>query len=81
MTAASRRSATTRLEELFSGGRTLFLVSHSEANLQRFCTRGSSSQKGRLILDAAIHEALEAYAESIGETVGTSPTRPRRRAV
>ena len=64
-----KKKCATRLEELFSGGRTLFLVSHSEANLQKFCTRGLFLQKGRLILDGTIDEALAAYAESIGETV------------
>ena len=56
-----RRKCTKRLEELFSGGRTLFLVSHSEDNLQKFCTRGLYLREGRLVLDGSIHEALEAY--------------------
>src|SRR5215218_6047882 len=30
----------TRMEELVGGGRTLFLVSHNERDLRRFCTRG-----------------------------------------
>lgn len=62
-----KRKANQRLEELFSSGRTLFLVSHSEANLQKFCTRGLFLQKGRLLLDGTIEEALDAYAASIGE--------------
>jgi ABC-2 type transport system ATP-binding protein len=62
-----------RLEELFSGGRTLFLVSHSEANLQRFCTRGLYLRQGRLILDGTIDEALEAYERATGEGPGDGP--------
>jgi ABC-2 type transport system ATP-binding protein len=62
-----KKKARQRLEELFSSGRTLFLVSHSEANLQKFCTRGLFLQKGRLVLDGTIDEALDAYAASIGE--------------
>lgn len=68
-----RKKCNQRLEELFSGGRTLFLVSHSEANLQKFCTRGLFLEKGRLVLDGTIHEALDAYAESIGEAPSKVP--------
>ena len=31
-----------RIEELIGAGRTLFLVSHSERDLRRFCTVGST---------------------------------------
>lgn len=62
-----KKKCMTRLEELFSGGRTLFLVSHSEANLQKFCTRGLYLHKGRLVLDGTIDEALAAYEFASGE--------------
>ena len=68
-----KRKCAKRLEELFSGGRTLFLVSHSEANLQKFCTRGLFLEKGRLVLDGTIDEALEAYARSTGDFVDDTP--------
>jgi ABC-2 type transport system ATP-binding protein len=50
-----------RMEELVSGHRTLFMVSHSEANLTRFCTRGLYLRKGELVMDAGIEEAIKAY--------------------
>ncbi|MFB2556685.1 ABC transporter ATP-binding protein [Herbiconiux liangxiaofengii] len=51
-----------RIEELLEGGRTLFFVSHNERDLRRFCTRGLYLDKGRLVFDGAIDEALKRYA-------------------
>ncbi len=68
-----KKKCMARLEELFSGGRTLFLVSHSEANLQKFCTRGLYLHKGRLVLDGTIDEALAAYELASGEGPGDGP--------
>lgn len=50
-----------RMEELLSGGRTLFMVSHSENDLKRFCTRGLYIRQGELIVDGTIGESLGAY--------------------
>ena len=55
-----------RIEELLAGGRTLFIVSHSEKDLRRFCTRGLYLDKGRLVLDAPIAEVLERYNAEYG---------------
>jgi ABC-2 type transport system ATP-binding protein len=54
-----------RMEELLSGNRTLFMVSHSEINLTRFCTRGIYLRHGELVLDAGIEETLKAYNEDL----------------
>jgi ABC-2 type transport system ATP-binding protein len=51
-----------RIEELLSSGRTLFFVSHNEADLRRFCTRGLYLNKGGLALDAGIDDVLARYA-------------------
>jgi ABC-2 type transport system ATP-binding protein len=51
----------TRMEELLSGHRTLFMVSHSEKNLTRFCTRGIYLRHGEVIVDGGIEETLKAY--------------------
>lgn len=56
-----REKCYTRMEELVSGGRTLFLVSHSERDLKRFCTRGLYLQAGHLREDGAIDDVLAAY--------------------
>ena len=51
----------TRMEELVGSGRTLFLVSHNERDLRRFCTRGLYLQGGMLKEDGPVEEALAAY--------------------
>lgn len=56
-----REKCYTRMEQLVSGGRTLFLVSHSERDLKRFCTRGLYLSGGRLQKDGDIDEVVAAY--------------------
>jgi ABC-2 type transport system ATP-binding protein len=51
----------TRIDDLLAGGRTMFFVSHSEADLVRFCTRGLYLDKGKLILDGPIQEVVDRY--------------------
>jgi ABC-2 type transport system ATP-binding protein len=50
-----------RIEELLAAGRTLFLVSHSEGDLKRFCTRGIYLERGVIRADGSLDEALECY--------------------
>jgi ABC-2 type transport system ATP-binding protein len=50
-----------RMEELVGSGRTLFLVSHSEKDLRRFCSRGLYLQGGMLKEDGPVEDALAAY--------------------
>jgi ABC-2 type transport system ATP-binding protein len=50
-----------RIEELLADGRTLFLVSHNENDLRRFCERGLYLRQGRLAVDGPIEEAIDAY--------------------
>jgi ABC-2 type transport system ATP-binding protein len=52
-----------RIDELLSGGRTMFFVSHSEPELLRFCTRGLYLDKGRLVLDGPIGDVIAQYNE------------------
>ena len=56
-----REKCYTRMEELVGSGRTLFLVSHSERDLRRFCTRGLYLQGGVLKEDGPVEDALAAY--------------------
>ncbi len=63
---AFREKCYRRIEELLAGGRTLFFVSHSEADLQRFCVRGLYLDKGMLIVDGPIDEVLERYNNDYG---------------
>lgn len=51
-----------RLDEMMAGGdRTIFMVSHSERNLRRFCTRGLYVRHGEIVADGSIDETLDAY--------------------
>ena len=58
---AFREKCYRRMEDLLSGGRTLFLVSHSENDLRRFAKRGLYLRSGRLDGDGPIADVLEQY--------------------
>ena len=58
---AFREKCFTRIDEMLADGRTLFLVSHSESDLLRFCTRGLYLDKGELVLDAPIRDVIDRY--------------------
>ncbi|MCW2697598.1 MAG: type transport system ATP-binding protein [Modestobacter sp.] len=57
-----KRKCHKRIEELTAAGRTLFLVSHSESDLRRFCRRGIYLNEGRLVEDGPMDDVLAAYA-------------------
>ncbi len=59
--AAFRNKCYDRMENLLDQGRTLFLVSHSESDLMRFCTRGIYLKDGGLHADGPMDEILEDY--------------------
>jgi ABC-2 type transport system ATP-binding protein len=58
-----RRKCNDRLETMLAQGRTLFLVSHREQDLRRFCSRGLYMRGGELALDADIDTVLAQYGE------------------
>ncbi|WP_449281590.1 ABC transporter ATP-binding protein [Leucobacter sp.] len=58
---AFRAKCYRRIEELLAEGKTLFLVSHNERDLRRFCSRGLYLDGGRLALDGPIDEVLDRY--------------------
>ena len=55
-----------RIEELIGAGRTLFLVSHNDKDLRRFCDRGLYLRSGRLVADGPMDDVLAAYAAAEG---------------
>jgi ABC-2 type transport system ATP-binding protein len=63
---AFREKCYRRIDELLSGGRTLFFVSHNERDLRRFCTRGLYLDKGALVLDGPIDDVLDRYNADYG---------------
>ena len=60
---AFREKCYARMGEMLSGGRTLFLVSHNETDLRRFCTRGLYLKGGSLISDGPLEDTLSLYSE------------------
>jgi ABC-2 type transport system ATP-binding protein len=56
-----KRKAYERIDNMLAGGKTLFLVSHSERQLQRLCTRGIYLRRGRVVADGDISEILARY--------------------
>ena len=58
---AFRAKCYRRIDELLAEGKTLFLVSHNERDLKRFCTRGLYLDQGALVLDAPIDEVITRY--------------------
>lgn len=58
---AFREKCYVRMENMLSGGKTLFLVSHSEPDLLRFAERGLYLRAGELAADGPIDEVLEEY--------------------
>lgn len=61
-----REKCYTRMGELLSGGRTLFLVSHNENDLRRFCTRGLYLKSGQVVVDGPLEDAIDRYREDGG---------------
>jgi ABC-2 type transport system ATP-binding protein len=59
--AEFRKKCYDTIERLLAEGRTLVLVSHSEGDLTRFCTRGLYFNAGDLEIDGTVREALDAY--------------------
>lgn len=55
-----------RIDELLAEGRTLFFVSHNEADLTRFCRRGLYLDGGSLVFDGPIAEVIERYNREHG---------------
>lgn len=51
-----------RIETLLEAGRTLFLVSHNDGDLKRFCNRGLYLRDGALQADGPIDDVLEQYS-------------------
>ncbi len=63
--AAFREKCYLRMEGLLAQGRTLFLVSHSEGDLLRFCTRGIYLKEGHMIADGSMEEIMRQYMEDL----------------
>ena len=58
---AFRRKCGVVMRKQLSEGRTVVLVSHNEADLERFCTRGIYLKDGMVAHDGPMGEVLDAY--------------------
>lgn len=58
---AFREKCYVRMEEMLSGGKTLFLVSHSEGDLLRFAERGLYLKHGALVGDGPVGSVIDQY--------------------
>ncbi|KGN36913.1 ABC transporter ATP-binding protein [Knoellia subterranea] len=66
--AAFKEKCYKRMESLLAQNKTLFLVSHSENDLRRFCTRGIYLRKGELVADGDMDQVLKQYnADATGD--------------
>lgn len=52
-----------RIDSMLAEGRTMFLVSHSNSDLKRFCSRGLYLREGALRADGPIKDVLKQYDE------------------
>ncbi|WP_112662830.1 ABC transporter ATP-binding protein [Microvirga flavescens] len=68
--AAFIAKANKRLESFIERAPIVVLSSHDPDILRKFCTRGLVLQRGRLMFDGPIDEALENYDEIVGAAVG-----------
>jgi len=55
-----------RIDNLLAGGTTLFMVSHSEGMLKRYCERGLYLNGSGLAYDGPIDEAIAQYERDLG---------------
>jgi ABC-2 type transport system ATP-binding protein len=60
---AFREKCYDRIDDLLSHDRTLFLVSHNEGDLRRFCSRGLYLSSGALVFDGPLEDAISQYRE------------------
>jgi len=65
---AFREKCYLRMENMLAGGKTLFMVSHSEADLRRFAERGLYLQQGTLVGDGPIETIIDQYNTDVDAT-------------
>ena len=63
---AFRQKCLGRIDDLLAGGTTLFMVSHGEGLLKRYCDRGLYLNGTGLAYDGPIDEAIDMYERDLG---------------
>jgi lipopolysaccharide transport system ATP-binding protein len=54
-----------KMNEVAQGGRTVLFVSHNMAAVQALCTRGIFLQRGRILVDGSVGEAVSFYLRTM----------------
>ncbi len=63
--AAFQRKSLAKMNEVARGGRTVIFVSHNLATIQALCERGVLLERGRVIADAPIKDAVDSYLAAL----------------
>ena len=63
--AEFQRKCLGKMSDVAHEGRTVLFVSHNMAAMQSLCTHGVFMQKGRVVVDGSINEAVSAYLRTV----------------
>jgi lipopolysaccharide transport system ATP-binding protein len=63
--AAFQRKSLTKMGEVAKAGSTVIFVSHNLATIQALCRRGILLERGRVIADAPVQEAVDQYLRKL----------------
>lgn len=63
--AAFQRKSLTKMGEVAKAGSTVIFVSHNLATIQALCKRGILLERGRVIADAPVQEAVDQYLRKL----------------
>jgi lipopolysaccharide transport system ATP-binding protein len=63
--AAFQRKSFAKMREVAQDGRTVIFVSHNLATIQALCKRGILLEKGRVVSDAPVGEAVNRYLQGL----------------
>jgi homopolymeric O-antigen transport system ATP-binding protein len=68
--AAFQRKSLGKMNEVAEAGRTVVFVSHNLAILQALCERGVLLERGRVVTDAPVTEAIDSYLRTLERAAG-----------
>jgi lipopolysaccharide transport system ATP-binding protein len=66
--AAFQRKSLAKMNEVAQGGRTVIFVSHNLATIQSLCERGVLLERGRVIADAPVKDAVDSYLAALEQS-------------
>lgn len=67
--AAFQRKCLGKMREVAGSGRTVIFISHQLGTVKSLCSRGIVLDRGRVRMDASVHDAVEYYLKSTSELV------------